>query len=121
MTPKAYLRQATRSEARIEALMARREKCRALAAARGGQSEALAALEGELSAEIDGYAALVRKIEALLAALPDPVQREALRYRYLNGWSWQVISGKLGVSQDWLWHIHARALVRVGELMLNED
>ena len=70
-------------------------------------------LEREIDRRIDEYARLVREIETAIDAVADPQCREVLRYRYLNGWSWQRIAGEMNYSQDWLWRLHARALEAV--------
>lgn len=115
MTAKEYLRQVKLADRRIEALAERRRHYRELAEARGGRSEALEALDRELAERIDEYAALVREIEGAIDGVGDIVLRDVLRYRYLNGWSWQVIAQKMRFSQDWLWRLHARALEAIGE------
>ena len=98
MTAKEYLGQAKRAEARIGAMLERRQRYRGIAVKRGaGEADGLAGLE----ADIDR----VRSEEC----------REVLRYRYLNGWSWQVIAERTHYSKDWLWRLHARGLEAVEE------
>ena len=109
MDVKAYLGQVKQAERGIAALLERRQRCDDMARRRGlGQSAALEALDAELDRRIEGYAALVRDAEELIDALEDGQCREVLRYRYLNGWSWQRIAGHMHYTQDWLWRVHAR-------------
>ena len=123
MTAKAYLSQVKQQEQRIGALLDRQRRYHELGAwrgacFRGGRGAAeMAALERELDGRIAEYASLVRQIEGTIDAVEDAQYRDVLRYRYLNGWNWQRIAERMNFSQDWLWHLHARALkaVRVPE------
>ena len=115
MTAKAYLSQARQADRRIGALRERRQRCGEMAACRTpGRAPSLDALQGELDAQIERYAALVSDIEGRIAAVENPQYRDILRYRYLNGWSWRRIAGSMCFSQDWLMRLHARALEEVG-------
>ena len=111
---KAWLGEAARMERGLEALMERQRRYRELGKARTGDSPGLEALEEEIGERIERYAARVRGIEKKIDALDDPMQREVLRYRYLNGWRWQVIAARTGLSREWLWKLHARALEEIG-------
>ena len=53
-----------------------------------------------------------RAAEAMghIDALPDPGQRAVMAYRYLNGLSWKEIARRMNFSQDWVKHVHGRAL-----------
>jgi DNA-directed RNA polymerase specialized sigma24 family protein len=95
----------------LEALLEKRRWCREVANCRsGGRSEALERLQQEVDRRIDSLAgqelAAMRRIDAL----GDPGQREVLRLRYLNGWAWKEIARRMSYSQDWVKHLHARAL-----------
>ena len=61
--------------------------------------------------------ACARRLQEVVEAIIDRVRseecREVLRYRYLNGWSWQVIAERTHYSKDWLWRLHARGLEAV--------
>jgi len=50
--------------------------------------------------------AAMRRIDAL----DNPGQREVLACRYLNGWTWKEIARRMRYSQDYVKHVHARAL-----------
>ena len=117
MTAKEYLSQVKRQDQRIGALLDRQRRYHELGALRTGGSASMRALEKELDARIDAYAALVREIEGAIDAVEDAQYRDLLRYRYLNGWGWQKIADRMRFSQDWVWRLHARALrqVRVPE------
>ena len=122
MTAKEYLGQVRQLERRIWALLDRQSKYHELGAWRARYQGAVGpvamlALERELDGRITEYAERVREIERVIDAVEDGQYRDLLKYRYLNGWSWQQISERMSFSQDWLWHLHARALqaVRVPE------
>lgn len=114
MEAKEYLSQARRADRRIGAMLERRRRYMELEALRGpGGGDGLRALEADIDRRIEDYAALVREIEGKIDAVEDQTCREVLRYRYLNGWSWQAISDRTHYSRDWLWRLHARALEAV--------
>lgn len=111
MRVKAYLSQAKQTDRRIEALLERRRRCGELANCRTpGRAPALDALQRELDERIEAYAALVGDIERRIDGVKNPQYRDLLRYRYLNGWSWQKIAGRMSYSRDWLMRLHVRAL-----------
>ena len=116
MTAKEYLSQAKQHDRRIAALLDRQRRYHELGAWRGERfggmdgAAQMAALERELDARIGAYAELVRQIEATIDAVGDAQYRDVLKYRYLNGWSWQKIAERMHFSQDWVWRLHARAL-----------
>ena len=119
MDGKAYLSRARDAEARIRALAERRRRCGELAALCGGKpGPNLAALQAELEGQIEDYAALVREIAGRIDGVSDPVCRDVLRYRYLNGWSWQAIAARTRMSRGWLMKLHARG---VGEIDCSRD
>lgn len=111
MTAKEYLSQATRHERRIAALLDRQRRYHEIGAMCGERGRArLVELEKELDGRIESYVALVRQIEGAIDAVGNAQYRDVLRYRYLNGWSWQRIAERMYYTQDWVWRLHARAL-----------
>ena len=143
MDAKGYLNQARGMEARLRALMERREKYMMLAAVRGkeqgkapvedrektpgedrgeargtargtGREEdrggQLERLQAELDIEIEEYAARARRVEQFIRRVEHPVQRELLRYRYLNGWSWQEVAQRMHLSVSRVMALHGAAL-----------
>ena len=118
MTAKEYLSQVRRLEKHIWALLDRQRKYHEMGAWRASYEgavgrEAMRALERELDRRITEYADKVREIEGAIDRVEDGQYRDVLKYRYLNGWNWQRISDRMHFSQDWLWHLHARALAQV--------
>ena len=121
MEAKEFLGQAREAELGVEALLERRERCRAMAARRGpGCPEELAALEKALDERIREFAARTREVEAAIDGLESPRQRELLRLRYLNGWSWKAIGARMDCKRSWMFQLHERALACVGERLKGE-
>ena len=110
MTAKEYLSQARQAELRIEALLERRRRCLELTRRRGRGQAALDRLESELDRQIGEYAALALEIEGRIDGLDSELQRDVLRYRYLNGWSWREISNRMRYSPSWVLKNHEDGL-----------
>ena len=108
---KARLEAAARMDRELGALAERQRRYRELA--RGRNAPGMEALEKEIGERIEAYAATVREVEGEIDRLEEPLQREVLRYRYLNGWNWRAIAARMGYSREWLWKQHARALERM--------
>ena len=106
------LKEVRRARLRVEALAERRQQCREM---KGyvtlERAAGLEQLQRELDARAGEYAARVLDVERRIDALGDDLRRDVLRYRYLNGWSWREIAVRMGFSQDWLKHVHARAVL----------
>ena len=123
MDARGYLEQVAWAQRRIDALAARRERCRELEALAGSLAggkaarAALEALEAELTARLEAYPALVRQVEARVDRLEDPLKREVLRMRYLNGWSWKQVAGRTGLSLPWLYQVHSAALTAMNDVI----
>ena len=109
---KERLAAAARMDRQLGALVERQRRYRELAG--GRNAPGMESLDREIGARIEAYAATVREIEGEIDGLEEPLQREVLRYRYLNGWSWQAIAARMGYSREWLWKQHARALEKMG-------
>lgn len=114
MTGTEALKELRSARLRLEALAERRERCAALAKeVTPGRVRALERLQRELDQRAGEYAERVAEAERRIDAMGDALQRDVLRYRYLNGWSWREISARTGLSQDWLKHVHARAVKKI--------
>ena len=128
MTAREYVEQARGMRARLEALEERRRHYEDLAtnatahyrAGPGGGTRRvssveeyavkLADLSRDMAARADIYAEALRDIEAAIDAIDDPVKRDVLKLRYLNGWGWGRIGRALHYTESWLYTIHGRAL-----------
>lgn len=111
MTAKDYLSQALRLQWRIEALTDRQRRYRELGWSCGEDGRRrMLAMARELDARVAEYTEKAREIERAIDAVEDGEYRDLLKYRYLNGWSWQRIARRMYVSEDWVWRLHRRAL-----------
>ena len=109
------LRRIRKAELRLTALMERRRRCLELEnGIAPGRSEELEALRRKLEAQAGEYAELAQCAEDLIDRVSDDTLRDVLRYRYLNGWSWQQIAFRMNYSLGWVKHLHGRAMKEVG-------
>ena len=131
MTAKEYLRQLSRKDARIKALLERQRRYRELAERRtavyrdmpgGGKKRVspveeyavkIVDLEREIGRRIDEYVDLTREIEAVIDKVGDDRYRDILRFRYVNGWSWERIAREMHYDVKWLYKMHGRALQKI--------
>ena len=70
----------------------------------------LADLSRDMAARAEIYAEALRGIETTIDAIDDPVKRDVLKLRYLNGWGWGRIAKAMNYTESWLYTIHGRAL-----------
>ena len=131
MQPKEYLRQLQRRDARINALIERQRHYYDLATRitpgyrtdGGGPSghssrvadcaSKIADLEREIDRRIDEYVDLTREIEAAIDRIPDGRYRDVLRFRYVNGWTWERIADEMGYDLRWVHRLHGQALAMI--------
>lgn len=136
MTAKEFLRSIQGHERRIKVLMERRQHYYDLAMQGTGSREArriggtsqasrvenavcrLIDLEGDLDREIDKLVDDVRRAERIIDQLEDSRYRDILRYRYLNGWSWDKIEKETQLDRRWVLRLHGRALVAFSQTPL---
>jgi hypothetical protein len=124
---KAYLRQLTRTDRRIDAMLERRERYEALAmkrttsltgmpAAQRTESSVeyfagkLVDLSRDIDQMVDQYVDLTRKIEKEIDALPDDRHRDLLKWRYVNGWRWEQIADAMNYDKRQVYRMHGDAL-----------
>ena len=103
------LKGARQVDRQLRALALRRRRCAELIRATDGAGENLAALDAELVRQAEALAALQLRAGNIIDALSDPVDREVMRYRYLDGLNWRDICVRTGFGRTWLWKVHARA------------
>ena len=131
MTAKEYMRQLSRKDARINALIERQQRYRELAERRtaiyrdipGGGRRCSSSveeyvvkiidLEREIDRRIDEYVDLTREIEAVIDSVGDDRYRDILRYRYLNGWSWEKIAQEMHYDRRQITRLHGLALLEI--------
>lgn len=81
----------------------------------GGRSlensiEAIDALAGRLGDKRRETVRLRREIEDVIAAVPDVRLRMLLRYRYIDGMTWERIAVNMCMDARWIRRLHGRAL-----------
>lgn len=131
MTPKEYLSQYGRIERNIRRMEEEKENCRQRAlritpnyeptvSGAGGASdrvgqavEKMARWEEKIVAEIDRLCDLREEIEAVIGAVPDPVQRELLERRYIQLQSLERIAVEMNYSYVHVKRLHGWALQRI--------
>ena len=70
-------------------------------------------LENEISCQIDKLLELKKEIESTIAKVDDPVLRQLLTLRYINGRKWEQISNDLDYSRMQIHRLHENALEKV--------
>lgn len=128
MTVKEFLGQAKLVDAMIEAKTEQMQRLMALLtsgvakygdAPRGGGGDRaditckLADLEREISADLDILIATKRAIAVAIDGVEGETHRTVLELRYLYGWPFDKIAGKLSYGRTKIWEIHEEALSRV--------
>lgn len=115
---------ARRKERRLrEVIRTERARCEATSAALTGMphggAEAdklghgvslLLDYQQDLAAQLVESERVRREIEAAIAALPDPMQREALTGHYVDGLEWWKVANRMYISERWARSLHKKAL-----------
>lgn len=68
----------------------------------------------QIDEKLDELIELRAEIEAAIAGLPS-AERRLIRLRYIQGRSWRWIGREMHYSEDWLWKLHGRILVKLRE------
>lgn len=116
---KALLSRARRADRQLQAVLDRQRRCEGIERAAGGAGPRLAALQEDLKSRAERWAAEQLAVAAAIDRLDDPVQREVLQHRYLDGLDWREIAERMGYSREWLWRVHRQAVGRL-EGMIGE-
>lgn len=72
--------------------------------------EKIVELEGKINQEIDRLVTLREEIERSIAGLPDESLQLLLRYRYIQGYTWERIAVEMNYGYQWACKLHGRAL-----------
>ena len=122
---KSYLQRYTKLDKAINQKLLERDRLRSLAEKctssitgmpRGGTSDRtdtydrLAEIEEEINAEIDKYVAMRKEIEAAIDTVGDITLKTLLRYRYLDGLTWEKIAVEMGYCYMQVCRLHGKAL-----------
>lgn len=129
MTAKEYLGQYRRLKTDIDSKTEQLEELRGLAESvshstgtecSGGTSDKVGKtvakivdLDNEISCQIEKLLELKGKIEGMIAKVDDPVLRQLLTLRYINGRKWEQISIDLNYSRMQIYRLHGNALEKV--------
>ena len=130
MTAKEYLRQLTRKDVRINALIERQQRYRELAARRTAvyrdapgarrrtssveeYTAKIIDLEAEIDRRVDEYVDLTCEIETVIDRVEDDRYRDILRFRYINGWSWERIAREMHYDRRQVTRLHGLALLEI--------
>lgn len=70
-------------------------------------------LEQEIDRVIDETVELRRQIESAIAGLQDEKLCELLRYRYIEGMTWERVSEAMHMDVRWVLRLHRRALEKL--------
>lgn len=66
--------------------------------------------EEYVNREIARLCDLKTEIRETIASVSNPVHRELLELRYINGYSWGRVAKTMHYSSDRIWHLHSDAL-----------
>lgn len=50
------------------------------------------------------------EIEQVIDSLEDDTLRRLMKYRYINGMTWELIAVKMNYTYQWVWELHGKAL-----------
>lgn len=122
---KRYLQRYTNLNKAINQRLRERDRLRSLAEKctssitglpRGGASDKettwirLAEIEEEINADVDKYVNMRKEIEAAINTVDDITLQTLLRYRYLNGLTWERVAVEMEKTWRWIHRLHSRAL-----------
>lgn len=75
-------------------------------------------IERGMNDDIDILIVLKQEVEVVINAVDDNRSRELLRYRYINGFSFERIADRMGYAWRHIHRLHAKAL---GKVQITED
>lgn len=79
--------------------------------------EKIMELESQLEDKLSRMVEQRRKIEELIASLPER-QQQVLYARYIDGLTWKQVSQKMYLEYRWVLKIHGRALREISKLTI---
>lgn len=129
MTPKEYLKQAYRLDHRINSDLEELEKLRELSTAISAVSfeervsgtrptdppfvryiDKIIDMENRINSEIDTFVDLKEQMRTAIDAIPNVDERMVLRYRYVQGMTWEDIAKELIADRSTVIRWHSKAL-----------
>ena len=73
----------------------------------------IADIEQKINREIDRQIDLRERIEAAICAIPDGRLRDLMRYRYIDGMTWEQIAVEMHYSYVHICRMHGQALAQI--------
>lgn len=70
-------------------------------------------LEQDIDLEIDAQVDLRRRIETAVADIKDERLRDIIRYRYIDGFTWERIAVEMELTYQWVYKLHGDALKEI--------
>ena len=70
-------------------------------------------LEQDINREIDAQVDLRRRIEAAVKQMDDEKLRDIVRYKYIDGMTWEQVSESMGLDERWVKRLHVRAIQKL--------
>ena len=70
-------------------------------------------LEQDINREIDAQVDLRRRIEAAVKQMDDEKLRDIVRYKYIDGMTWERVSESMGLDERWVKRLHVRAILKL--------
>lgn len=70
-------------------------------------------LEKEINREINELVKIREEIEAVLGQLEDRNLRDLMKYRYIDGLTWEQIAEKMHYGREWTCRLHGKALFKI--------
>ena len=129
MTAKEFLRRARNVDRRVDEATERVDRLRAKLEAgsmsritgmpRGGgedwtaTADKLIELEKRVNARIREMCRLKRLAQEAIDAVEEVRLREVLELYYIDGFTWEQVAQRMGITERWALILHGRALLRV--------
>ncbi len=66
--------------------------------------------EQKINQKIDEFIAVKSDIERAIHTVQDDTLRLLMRYRYINGWTWERIAVEMHYTYQWVCQLHGKAL-----------
>lgn len=73
----------------------------------------IADIEADINRKIDRQIDLRARIETAICAIPDGRLRDLMRYRYIDGLTWEQIAVTMNFSYQWVCKLHGDALRKI--------
>ena len=70
----------------------------------------IADIEDDINREIDRQIDLRERIKTAICAIPDGRLRDLMKYRYIDGLTWEQIAVTMRLDYRWVLRLHERAL-----------